>query len=75
MADVGQAAAWMLRGHGVRRHIWGGAVTLCLDVDNCTLMVSTEPGRFRPYQMPVVDLIADDWELAPPAPYAYLEED
>ncbi len=64
MADIKQAARWIMQGREVRRYIWGSRSRMWLNMDKITVMVGDGPGTYHPYELPVVDLIAEDWEIA-----------
>ena len=61
--NIVQAAGWMQAGKDVRRYIWSADTCLCLNMDHVTIMLGTGDGRPRPYELSIIDLLAEDWEI------------
>lgn len=65
MADIKQAGDWMNRGMRVKRYVWGTGTYLRLAADSFTLLcIPSADERPHPYQVSIIDLISDDWEVA-----------
>ena len=68
MAGIEQAAKWIQQGKLVKRWIWGSETTMWLNMDQVTIMVGTRGERdYHPYELPLVDLLAQDWEIVQPS--------
>lgn len=61
MADIRQAALWMMNGYKVKRDIWSLTTRMWLAEDHVTIMVGDYREEAHAYQIPSVDLIALDY--------------
>lgn len=64
MANVQQAAIWLERGHAVKRHIWGSDTWIRFVREDLEIKVFPETNRSHVFVFSLVDLLANDWEIA-----------
>ena len=64
MADIKQAAKWLEQGLPVKRHIWSNDTWIRFVREELNIMVFPETNHSHVFVFSLVDLIAEDWELA-----------